>query len=119
MTMTVRLYPLVAEHTFPLLLDAGFFTVCFGAWLLIFGNHFTGAVLALVVLFHVVQVAWLVAVRFGDDGITIIRPWRRRHVAWSQIAGLIYTRGTERRRRGRRTSSGSCWPATSRRSGAT
>jgi hypothetical protein len=36
--------------------------------------------------------AWLVAVRFDDAAITIIRPWRRRRVPWDQIAGLIYTR---------------------------
>jgi hypothetical protein len=45
-----------------------------------------------VLVVHAVQMAWLVAVRFDDGAITVIRPWRRRRVPWDQVAGLIYTR---------------------------
>jgi hypothetical protein len=87
---TVRLYPLGNEHTLPLLLDAACFaalmpgTAAFGRWWFI-------VALVTAVAAHVVQMAWLVAVRFDDAAITIIRPWRRRRIPWDQIAGLIYT----------------------------
>ena len=89
---TVRLYSLAEEHTYPLLLDLAFFLVTFTAWVLIFGDHFTALALVPVVLFHLVQVIWFVQVRFDDEGITIIRSLRRRRVAWSQVAGLVYTK---------------------------
>jgi len=53
------------------------------------------AVLGLVVLFHLAQVWWLVVDRFDDTGVTIVRPWRRLHVPWEQIGGLVYTQGAE------------------------
>jgi len=90
--MTVRLYPLVNEHTLPLLVDIVCFivlvpvTVAFGL---------SGWVVALpaALAAHVVQMTWLVAVRFDDTAITIVRPWRRRRIPWDQVAGLIYTSG--------------------------
>ncbi|MCO5971260.1 hypothetical protein [Actinoallomurus soli] len=48
-------------------------------------------ILATPLLLHAVQMAWLVAVRFDDTAVTIIRPWRRRRIPWDDIAGLIYT----------------------------
>ena len=36
--MTIRLSPLVAEHTYPLLLDLAFFLVCCTAWVAVVGN---------------------------------------------------------------------------------
>jgi hypothetical protein len=37
--------------------------------------------------------AWLVAVRFDHEGMTIIRPWRRRRIAWTQVSGLVWDGG--------------------------
>jgi hypothetical protein len=59
-------------------------TVAFGRWWFI-------VALVIAVAAHAVQMAWLVAVRFDDAAITIIRPWRRRRIPWDRIAGLIYT----------------------------
>jgi hypothetical protein len=38
-----------------------------------------------------VQVTWLLWLGFDDTGITIVRPWRRHRVEWSDIAGLAQT----------------------------
>jgi hypothetical protein len=48
--------------------------------------------LGVAVIAHVVQMAFLVAVRFDGYGITIIRPWRCRRVGWEQVSGLVHTR---------------------------
>jgi hypothetical protein len=92
---TIRLYPLSGEHTLPMAVDTLVFTIVYGIWLLGLGMA-DGAwsdlgILAVVVLAHVVQMTWLVAVRFDDTAITIVRPWRRRRIEWTQISGLIYT----------------------------
>jgi hypothetical protein len=91
----VRLYPLIAEHYFPMLVDVAFLIVCLVGWAAVTGGAdgpgSACAIVSLVVLFHITQVTLLVAVRFDDDAITIIRPWRRRRVPWSQVAGLVYT----------------------------
>jgi hypothetical protein len=53
------------------------------------------AVLAIVLGFHALQMAF-VFVRFDDTAITIVRPWRgRRRIEWSEVAGLIYTQGVD------------------------
>jgi hypothetical protein len=87
---TVPLYPLGNEHTLPMLVD----TVCFIALIpstAVFGQWWFIVAVLTVVAVHAVQMAWLVAVRFDDSAITIIRPWRRHRIPWHQIAGLIYT----------------------------
>jgi hypothetical protein len=87
---TVRLYPLVPEHTLPLLVDA----VCLCAFVpgaIVFGSWLFAVAFVTAVAAHAAQMAWLVAVRFDDAAITIIRPWRRRRIGWDQIAGLVYT----------------------------
>lgn len=86
---TVRLYPLAPEHTLPMFVDVLIFIAlipgaAFGQWW-----FFVAALI--VVAAHAVQMAWLVAVRFDDTAITIVRPWRRRRIPWDRIAGLIYT----------------------------
>ena len=96
MSRTVRLSPLAEEHVLPLLVDLGFFAVLGGA--LTFGvgePRGAGAVglVALVVAFHFAQVRALVTLRFDDEGVTVVRPWRRRRVAWKDVAGLVYTTG--------------------------
>jgi hypothetical protein len=88
---TVRLHPLKYEHTLPMLVD----TVCFAALMagtVVFGQWWFVVAVAIVLAVHAIQMAWLVAVRFDDASITIIRPWRRRRVRWDQVAGVIYTR---------------------------
>lgn len=96
MRRTVRLSPLSEEHVLPLVVDLGFFIVLDAVLTLGFGASPSGlgafALLALVVAFHFVQVRALVTLRFDDEGVTIVGPWRRRHVAWREIAGLVYTR---------------------------
>jgi hypothetical protein len=92
--VTVRLFPMTEEHTLPFLVDIGFFFVVFLAWALPGGPVSFGPVflmLVLTVLVHLAQMRWLVADRFDDSGVTIIRTWRRRHIPWSQISGLVYT----------------------------
>lgn len=93
-SVTVRLFPLVTEHVTPMVVDLAFFIVLLGGWTLAFGVAYGAsaiAVLSLVVLFHFAQVWFLVVDRFDDTGVTIIRPWRRQHVPWTQISGLVYT----------------------------
>ena len=93
-SVTVRLYPMAEEHTLPLLVDIGFFFAVFLVWTVAGGPASAASVFAMLVLaalVHVVQMWWLVADRFDDSGVTIIRTWRRRHVPWSQISGLVYT----------------------------
>jgi hypothetical protein len=90
----VRLFPIVREHVLPMLVDLVFFVVLLVVWTATIGTvHGASviAVLGLVVLFHFVQVWWLVVDRFDDSGVTLIRPWRRRHVPWTRIGGLVYT----------------------------
>ena len=93
--VTVRLDSLPEEHSLPLLTDLLFFVVVDGVITFGFGVEAGGlsvvAVIASVVVFHFVQMRLLVTLRFDDQAITITRPWRRRRVPWSQIAGLIYT----------------------------
>jgi hypothetical protein len=94
-SVTVRLYPLSAEHTLPMVVDLGVFTVASGIW---FGAGLTDRAWAVLPLFcvtalaHVIQMALFVNVRFDDAGITITRPWRRRRFDWAQVAGLVVTR---------------------------
>jgi hypothetical protein len=95
---TVRLYPLPAEHTLPFLVD-------FVVWFVAAGVFFSLGVsnewlaflpaVAIAGLAHVAQMA-MVALEFDDTAITIVRPWRRRRVEWTRIAGLIYTTHGER-----------------------
>ncbi|MFL6120657.1 hypothetical protein [Actinophytocola sp.] len=92
-TVTVRLYPLAAEHLLPMAVDA----VALCAAIVVWGAvGLTGRAVAVIpllvfaVLVHVVQMYW-VAVRFDDTAITIIRPWRRRRIEWSRVAGLMYS----------------------------
>jgi hypothetical protein len=97
-SVTVRLYPIAEEHTLPLLVDIGFFFVAFLVWTAAGGPVSAGSVFLLLVLtalVHVVQMWWLVADRFDESGVTIVRTWRRRHVPWSQISGLVYTHKVE------------------------
>jgi hypothetical protein len=87
---TVRLYPLGYEHTLPMLVDI----LCFAALIpgaVVFGQWWFIVAIVSAVAVHAAQMVWLVAVRFDDAAITIIRPWRRRRILWDQIAGLVYT----------------------------
>lgn len=92
--VTVRLYPLAAEHLFvPSAVDAGALIVAIVVWAGIGLTDRAVAIipmLAFVALVHVAQMYW-VAVRFDDTAITIIRPWRRRRIEWNLVAGLIYS----------------------------
>ncbi|HEX3786684.1 MAG TPA: hypothetical protein VHW44_02380 [Pseudonocardiaceae bacterium] len=101
---TVRLSALVGEHVLPMVLDLVYFVVLYAVLVLGFGLRDTGGstflILLSVVLVHVIQLRWFVAVRFDDDGLTIIRPWSRRRVEWSQIGGLIYTQDRSTQARG-------------------
>lgn len=92
--VTVRLFPMTEEHTLPFLVDIVFFFVVFLVWAIAGGPVNFGSVfvmLVLAVLVHLAQMRWLVADRFDDSGVTLIRTWRRRHVPWSQVSGLVYT----------------------------
>jgi hypothetical protein len=92
--VTIRLYPLHAEHVLPLLGDLVAFAVAYGFWL---GAGLGDSGWALVplalaaALAHVIQMALFMKVRFDDAGITIIRPWRRRRFGWARVAGLVIT----------------------------
>ncbi|MEV4318123.1 hypothetical protein [Actinocrispum sp. NPDC049592] len=91
--VTVRLYPLAAEHVAAMLADAVALVVAIVLWGAV--GWTTGAIavvplLAFVALVHAVQM-YRVAVRFDDTAITIIRPWRRWRVEWADVAGLIYS----------------------------
>jgi hypothetical protein len=93
--VTVRLYPLYFEHLLPGAVDVVFFGIAYLAWDSAGLPDNGWAVLPLfgvAVVAHVIQMALFVKVRFDDVGITIIRPWRRRRVAWKQVTGLVYTR---------------------------
>jgi hypothetical protein len=96
---TIRLYPLLAEHYLPMLVDFVAIVVAMVV-LTVLGvpqNLLSATViLAFAALVHFVQVRRLVALRFDDTGITIIRPWRRRRVEWSRVAGLVYVSDSER-----------------------
>jgi len=86
------------EHSLPMLVDLLFLAVAGAVWTLAAGPLSGGsvvAVLGLTVLFHLAQVWWLVVDRFDDSGVTIVRPWRRRHVPWARIGGLVHTRGSD------------------------
>lgn len=101
-SVTVRLFPIWTEHLLPMLVDLVFFCVLLVVWTVALGEVYGApvvAVLGLVVLFHLAQVWWLVVDRFDDTGVTIIRPWRRQHVPWTRIGGLVYTQGAESRGR--------------------
>ncbi|MCP2340888.1 PH domain-containing protein [Actinomadura rupiterrae] len=39
-----------------------------------------------------VRLSPVTALRFDDDALTIVRPWRRRRIRWDDLAGLIFTR---------------------------
>ncbi len=92
--VTVRLYPLTAEHMAAMLADAVAFMVAIVVWGAVGGTDRAIAVVplfAFVALVHAVQL-YRVAVRFDDTAITITRPWRRsRRVEWADVAGLIYS----------------------------
>jgi Integrase core domain len=78
--VTVRLYPLTAEHVAAMLADAVALVVAIAVW---GGVRWTDRAIAVVplcafvALVHAVQL-YRVAVRFDDTAITITRPWRRR-----------------------------------------
>lgn len=95
MVTTVRLSPLVEEHSRALGVDVVFFVVLYGVLVLGVRTEPRGlgafGVLAVVVVFHWLQMRFLVRLRFDDEGITVVRVPRRRRVAWSQVAGLVYT----------------------------
>ena len=58
-TVTVRLFPIVSEHSMPLVVDLAFFLVLLVVWTVAVGTVYGAsvlAVLALVVLFHLAQV---------------------------------------------------------------
>jgi hypothetical protein len=97
-SVTVRLFPIVNEHMTALIVDVAFFLVLLVVWSTAIGAVHGASlivVLGLVALFHFVQVWWLVVDRFDDTGVTIIRPWRRQHVPWTRISGLVYTQGVQ------------------------
>jgi hypothetical protein len=75
--------------------DVGVFAVALAVWTFGLGLSDSGwavvPLLGIAVLAHVVQMAFAVAVRLDGEGITIIRPWRRRRIAWTQVSGLVYT----------------------------
>jgi hypothetical protein len=88
----IRLAPLGAEHRVPAAAALGVL-VCLGAAATAAGGGVLLLVAVLVAaVFYAVEMVWLVALWFDDDAITIVRPWRRQRIAWSQVAGLIYTR---------------------------
>ncbi|MDN3352424.1 hypothetical protein [Actinomadura sp. DC4] len=87
---TVRLYPLWYEHALPMLVDVACFAVL-APLMVVFGSWWIAVTILVVLAVHVAQLAWLVAVRFDDDAITVIRPWRRRRVPWDRVAGLVYS----------------------------
>jgi hypothetical protein len=92
--VNVRLFPLWNEHWLPMLVDVVFFVVVLGMWTFTLGDPYgtsAFAVIVLTVAFHFVQMRWLVYDRFDDDGVTIVRTWRRRHIPWTEISGLVYT----------------------------
>ncbi|MGW5354204.1 PH domain-containing protein [Streptomyces sp. NPDC004031] len=95
MATTVRLGPLIEEHSRALGVDLVFFVVLYGAVVLGIRAQPRGlgafGVIAVVVVFHWLQMRFLVRLRFDDEGITVVRGPRHRRVAWSQVAGLVYT----------------------------
>jgi hypothetical protein len=89
----VRLYPLYFEQTLLVLVDLFAWMVVYGVLRIAVGMSDWPAGFAAIgaaALTHLAQMA-VAAVRFDDTAITITRPWRRRRVEWSRIAGLIYT----------------------------
>ncbi|WP_433891158.1 PH domain-containing protein [Streptomyces sp. CA-111067] len=95
MPRTVRLSPLLEEHSRALGVDLVFFIVLYGVVVFGTGSEARGpgafAVIGAVVVFHWLQMRFLVKLRFDEDGITVVRVPRRRRVLWSDIAGLVYT----------------------------
>jgi hypothetical protein len=82
-----------------MLFDVLFFALIYLIWRAALGmsDGFLGtfAILVAVLAFHALQMAF-VSVQFDDNAITIVRPWRgRRSIEWTQIAGLVYTRGAD------------------------
>jgi hypothetical protein len=93
--VTVRLYPLQAEHQLPIIVDLAVFGVAYAVWLgagLPDRGLAVLPVLGVTALAHAIQLALFVKVRFDDAGITIVRPWSRRRFDWAQVAGLVVTR---------------------------
>ncbi|MEW1865266.1 hypothetical protein AB0399_33615 [Streptomyces sp. NPDC088194] len=95
MATTVRLSPLLEEHSRALGVDLGYFVVVYAV--VAFSTHtdvrgwWALAVLGSVVVFHWLQMRFLVKLVFDDQGVTIQRVVRRRRFAWAGIAGLVYS----------------------------
>lgn len=89
----ISLRPLTSEHDIPLVLDLGILLMVEFALLpTSLGVNLVQFIgLAVGVAAHLVQVTWLLWLGFDDTGITIVRPWRRHRVEWSDIAGLAQT----------------------------
>lgn len=90
--VTVRLYPLPWEHWRLQGLD---YLVLVAAVIIFEVTTQLGVTQAVLAGLGVAVVAHAIAMllaadRFDAAGITIIRPWRRRRVAWSEIGGLVY-----------------------------
>jgi hypothetical protein len=89
----ISLRPLPSEHDLPLMVDFGIMLVV-GVPLTATGlgaDLITLIALVVAVAAHLVQVTWLLWLGFDDTGITIVRPWRRHRVEWSDIVGLAQT----------------------------
>ncbi|WP_435127322.1 hypothetical protein [Actinacidiphila sp. bgisy144] len=95
MATTVRLSPLIEEHSRALGVDLGYFVVVYAAVVFPTGTDVRGwwafAVLGSVVVFHWLQMRFLVKLVFDERGVTIQRVLRRRRFAWTDIAGLVYS----------------------------
>jgi hypothetical protein len=95
MARTVRLSPLLEEHSRALGVDLGYFVVVFAAVVFSTGSDVRGAaafaLIGSVAVFHWLQMRFLVKLRFDDEAVTIVRVLRRTRVRWADLAGLIYT----------------------------
>jgi hypothetical protein len=92
--VTIRLYPLHAEHVLPVPGDLVASGVAYGFWIGAGLGDSGWALVPLAVVAacaHVIQMALFMKVRLDDAGVTLIRPWRRRRFDWTQIAGLVFT----------------------------
>jgi hypothetical protein len=95
MATTVRLSPLIEEHSRALGVDLGYFVVVYAVVVFSTGADVRGwwafALLGSVVVFHWLQMRFLVKLVFDERGVTIQRVVRRRRFAWTDIAGLVYS----------------------------
>jgi hypothetical protein len=88
----IRLSPLLGEHMVPMFVD---FLLAIVATIVV-GVFAANAAEILLTLFgvgitaHIVQMRWLIYVRFDDTAITIVRLWRTQRVEWPYVTGLIY-----------------------------